>query len=59
MDGPFEYSSAIQCLDSDPYQLKETKDFKNYLKGMLETSACCGSMITQVKLVCAGSFPFT
>lgn len=59
IDGPFEYSSAIQCLDSDPYQLKETKDFKNYLKGMLETSPCCGSMIAQVKLVCAGSFPFT
>lgn len=59
IDGPFEYSSAIQCLDSDPYQLKETKDFKNYLKSMLETSPCCGSTVAQIKLLCAGLLPFT
>lgn len=59
IDGPFEYSSAVQCLDSDPYQLKETKDFKKYLKSMLETSPCCGSTVAQLKLVCAGSLPFT
>ncbi|MCJ1469674.1 hypothetical protein MMC07_008310 [Pseudocyphellaria aurata] len=53
--GSFEYSTAIQCLDSDPYRINHPAEFKPYLRSMLKTSPSVGFAIAQQKLSCAGS----
>lgn len=53
--GSFEYSTAIQCLDEDPYRINSPEEFKPYLKSMIKTSPSVGFNIAQSKLSCAGS----
>lgn len=53
-DGSFEYSTAIQCLDSDPYHISHPKEFVPYLKSMLSESESVGFATASSKLLCAG-----
>lgn len=53
-DASFEYSTAIQCLDSDPYHIGHPKEFVPYLKRMLKTSEAIGFSSASTKLSCAG-----
>ena len=55
-DGSFEYSTAISCLDQDPYSINSPEDFKPYLKSMLRKSPAIGHSVAQEKLSCAGRF---
>lgn len=56
--GSFEYSTAIQCLDSDPYRINHPDEFKPYLESMLKTSPAIGFSVATIKLSCAGSLAF-
>lgn len=57
-DGSFEYTTAIQCLDSDPYHIDHPKEFVPYLKSMLRESEAVGFSAASRKLNCAGwSYP--
>lgn len=58
IDGSFEYSNAIQCLDEDPYRIHHPDEFKPYLKEMLKTSPSVGFLIAQQKLSCAGMWTY-
>lgn len=54
-DGSFEYSTAIFCLDQDPYTINSPEDFKPYLKSVLRKSPAIGHNVALEKLFCAGS----
>lgn len=54
--GSFEYATAIQCLDSDPYSINSPADFIPYLKKMFRASKANGAVVAASKLACAGPF---
>lgn len=56
--GGFEYFTAIQCLDSDPYHISGPKDFVPYAKRLLRESKSNGFFLAGIKLACAGSYIF-
>lgn len=53
-DGSFEYTTAIQCFDSDPYHIDHPKDFVPYLRSMLRKSESIGYSAAPRKLNCGG-----
>ncbi|KAI4212385.1 MAG: hypothetical protein LQ351_004955 [Letrouitia transgressa] len=44
VSGSFEYNTAIQALDADPYRIRSPKDFAPYLKSILRTSPNIGGV---------------
>ena len=55
--GSFEYQTAIQALDADPYRISSPKDFVPYLKGILRESPAVGGLnVAAIQLQRAGTF---
>jgi hypothetical protein len=54
-DGSFEYNTAIQCLDQDPYLINHPKEFVPYLKSVLRESEAIGFTVATTKIRCSGS----
>ena len=55
LGGAFEYQTAIQALDADPYKIYSPKDFEPYLKSILRKSPTVGGVTNAaIKLQGAG-----